>query len=492
MKNKQRGKTRKLINLNALEDKINILNYMKNDFEQILNKEKDVFSTTSSKHANIEEQTYEQKENIDLILTELMISCEEKRRVLNNYIDVVNDINQKNNDILEKEKKEMDELILEKNKQIFFIEQKIELTKKYSKEINYAIIDIFNHLNLFLKNKMNLDLNIESFNKTKIMQIDEGCPKIAIDTVKENQNASSIPEKHNKQSETTNDYAQKLYNSIDEYNKQISKIKLFLNENEYTKKSNFLSDETQTYTNTFKAIVENIDVNKCDCDEMVKNGNTLDDTMEIYNNISNGDDHLIKWQNTCSNDEEKTSDAHSIKNVNTNYNSTTDDDGTKTENISEDSEEDMNLEGINSEVFEETSEVEENDELGEDIETEDDDEQISNCSKYITDSENISEKYKTSSESEYSSFYRHKKEDGSSSDESKKINNCEHIDYKGNSYYKKNSTISILNNEEIITKTFTSEPYKKIISDGMNNVIKDLNKIDYNYISYFENKLKND
>ncbi|SCM12231.1 conserved Plasmodium protein, unknown function [Plasmodium chabaudi adami] len=492
MRNKQKGKTKKRINLSVLENKINILNYMKNDFEKILNKEKDVFSTTFSSHANIEEKTYEQKENIDLILTELMISCEEKRRVLNNYIDVVNDINQKNNEILEKEKKKMDELILEKNKQIFFIEQKIELTKKYSKEINNAIIDIFNNFNLFLKNKMNLDLNIESFNKTKILQIDEGCPKITMDTVKENENASDIPEKHNKQNETTNDYAQKLYNSIDEYNKQISKIKLFLNENEYTNKSMFLSDETQTCTSTFKAIEENIDLNKCDYDEMIKNANTLDDTMENYHNISNGDDNLIKWQNTCSNDEEKTSDNHSIKNMNTNYNSTTDDNDTKTENISEGSEEEMDLEEFNSEAFEETSEVEENDELDEDSETEDDDEQMSNCSKYITDSENISEQYKTSNESEHSSFYRHKKEDGASSDESKQINDCEHIDYKENSYYKKNSTISILNNEEIITKTFTSEPYKKIISDGMNNIIKDLNKIDYNYISYFENKLKND
>ncbi|ETB63148.1 hypothetical protein, variant 2 [Plasmodium yoelii 17X] len=492
MKNKQKGKAKKLINLSVLEDKINILNYMKNDFEKILKKEDDVFSTTSTKHANIEEKTYEQKENIDLILEELIISCEEKRRVLNNYIDVVNDINQKNNDILEKEKKEMEELVLEKNKQIFFIEQKIELTKKYYKEVNYAIIDVFNHLNLFLKNKMNLDLNIETFNKTKIMQIDEGSPNTTIDIARENENTCDIPEKHNKQNESTNDYAQKLYNSIDEYNKQISKIKLFLNENEYIKKSKFLSDENQTHTNTLKAITENIDVNKSNYDDMDKNGNVLNDTMEIYNIISNDDDNLVISQNTCSNDEKKIYDDHKIKNININYNSTMDDDDTKSENISEDTEEEMDLEEFNSEVFEETSEVEENDELSEDSEIEDEGEQLSNYSEYITDSENIAEKYKTNSESEHSSFYRHTKEDSDSSDEDKKINNCEYIDYKENNYYKKNSIISIINNEEIITKTFTSEPYKKIISDGMNNIIKDLNKIDYNYISYFKNKLKND
>ncbi|CXI93245.1 conserved Plasmodium protein, unknown function [Plasmodium berghei] len=491
MKNKQKGKAKKLINLSVLEDKINILDYMKNDFEQILKKENDIFSTTSAKHAIIEEKTYEQKENIDLILEELIISCEEKIRVLNNYIDVVNDINQKNNDILEKEKKEMDELVLEKNKQIFFIEQKIELTKKFSMEINYAIIDVFNHLNLFLKNKMNLDLNIEAFNKTKIMQIDEGSPNITIDVVRENENNFDIPEKHNKQNETTNDYAQKLYNSIDEYNKQISKIRLFLNENEYIKKSKLLSYESQTHTNTLKAITENINVNKSNYGDMDKNENVLDDTMVIYNIIPNDDGNLIISQNTCSNDEDKISDEHRTKNININYNSTMDDDDTKSENISEDTEEEMDLEGLNSESFEETSKVEENDELGDGSKTEGEGEQMNNCSEYITDSENISEKYKTNSESEHSSFYKHTKEGSASRDEVKKINNCEYINYKENSY-KKNSIISIINNEEIITKTFTSEPYKKIISDGMNNIIKDLNKIDYNYISYFKNKLKND
>ncbi|EUT79103.1 hypothetical protein PFAG_05675 [Plasmodium falciparum Santa Lucia] len=182
---------------------------MKNDFEIVLQKENEKHSEVSIQYTNKEESSTLERERINIILKELIISCNEKKEHLNNYIKVAKDIIQKNNETIEKEKNDIDKLILQKDEQIKDVEKKIVIVQNFYKDINKGIIQLINNLEVYLRNKMNINIDIKKMNDKTI--------------------ELTNVQKLNKQQECKeNEFKNILYMSIDKYNEQISIIRTFI------------------------------------------------------------------------------------------------------------------------------------------------------------------------------------------------------------------------------------------------------------------------
>ncbi|SBS88574.1 conserved Plasmodium protein, unknown function [Plasmodium malariae] len=585
MNKKKKKKTKNPINISELEDKINVLNFMKDDFEKILIKENEKFSSISSEHTSKEKRSSTEKEKTDIILKEFISFCEEKKNLLNKYVQTANEIINKNNEIIENEKTEIQKVISQKNEEIEYIQQKIELTENYYRGINTAIMKLLNNLDLFLKYKMNIELNFDKLKHSSKSQIKVN------DQQKENMNTEQKDNKYINFTRQEGDivFVQELHESMDEYDKKICSIRSFIKKNKLDEQTKTFSLQNRIEEDLFKQLSEGLEVGKRHYDNFDKdydscsdnsinnsnnnsnnnnsnihasnnNDSNVHDSYKINNsyiligenkassmftNNENADQHKIidkgdtnqrtsdgtnSLKNNEKNETEKANCAkkigeensyieHTEKESHTEWDDEAEEDESEDDEVEDSEVEDSKVEDNEVEDNEvednevEDNEVEDNeveDNEVEDSESEDnesEDNEVENSEvedNEVEDSEsedditddvgnaregNEKEKnFMTLDESEYSSRNTEKNK--------QKYMEKEESNYKFKNSKKKDNTNKksnqkLLNETENIVKSFSSDIYKKIVSDNINILMDKINKIDYDYISYFEKKLKN-
>ncbi|SCP05704.1 conserved Plasmodium protein, unknown function [Plasmodium ovale] len=476
MDSKKKKKVKPPPNLKVLEDKINILGFMKNKFEKILEKENEISSTISTEHTFKEEKTLNEKEKIDIILNELVLSLEEKKRYLSKYIHIANDIINKNNDIFAKEKKNMETIISKKDEQIYAIEKKIELAKSYHKDINTNIEKLFNNLDYFLKNKMSVDLNIDTvhrFNKTHT-----DIQKEVVDTHIAQGEGRNVKKE---QLQYQDEFTKNLYACMDEYNKKVSDIMSFIKENKHRyEATNFSHGKENGAEQSSQHPLQQLGIcapegNRSDAGIGAEGGSCKSGEGN-YNNYFTG---------TAENEAEKQANIgreHGVEK----HGEEMDEDEEDEEEDEEDEEEDEEdtVEETDSGSGEYSNWEDENEATSKDTEKADE------STEDDRNEGNLEEVY--SDESSKSEF--HSSDNKREGEKKTQNSRCEreYVSSDKREYnYEKEKNISSVDNTKTLVKKFSSGKYKKILSDNMNDLIYKINKIDYDYISYFEKKLKN-
>ncbi|VWU51536.1 conserved protein, unknown function [Hepatocystis sp. ex Piliocolobus tephrosceles] len=510
-----RNKKKKFVppNLTALEDQINILNYIKDDFEKIAEKENELYTCVSNEEYSQNDKTVSTKERIEIIIKELLDSCENKKNNLNNYINISNDIINKNNNIFEEEKKEMEITVVKKNEEIDLLNEKIKIVEKYNQDINNAIINIFHYFELFLKNKMNIGLNLN-------MEIDilkKGVKQSEIkknnkEVIDTNQTTANIKKKYVNDYDSNNDhFIKQFYLYMDEYHKQVENFKIFKKKNEFGSTNN--SDNSNKMKNIILDENTNNDINQVRIyEQYVKieenNGN---DQCENFVNQK-------KMQDKKSNEEESTDEEEES----TDEEEESTDEGEESTDVGEEStdeEEESTDEGEKSMGDDDDDDDDEDDDDGDDDDDDDEDEddddgdddeeyqnersctdvtEIVKLTYNNTNKENFLEtKQKISLNDEYKLSFLKKKKKNEENNIIKDVNNsnknfidfdCNYNEKTENTIIRRNSKLSILDDKEILNN-FSSETYKKILADNINVLAKKLNNVEYDYLSYFEKKL---
>ncbi|CAI7722306.1 hypothetical protein PVIIG_00175 [Plasmodium vivax India VII] len=482
----KKKKTKPPINLATLEDKINILNFMKDDFEKILDKENEIHGIVTKQHNTKEEKTLNEKEKIDIILSELLLSCEEKKNQLNKYIKTANEIISQNNDIIQKEKEEIENLILGKNQEINSLQQKIDLAKCFYDDVNDAMVKLFNNLDLFLKNKMNVELTIDHLGKISKGEENMGNKPRGENT----QHSDEHVRGYKRENEGEDPFLQQLYHSMDEYEKKVCIIKSFMRENELDHLSEMLLTE--------KGSDAGLPAQLPHIPQMEEKN------MKGQGNSRSGDPHSrkdkqVRYEDTCVSktgqsgmeddtgdetvsgegemDEEESEDADDGEDL--------DDDEDGEESLDGDSDGEESLDDDSG--AEEESEEYENDDEEEEVEEEDEGEEEDEDGEEEEVEEDDDEGGSLTDDASAESTQRKKFNSPAESAD----NFGESLEATPNGHTEKTcGKKKILNDAETTIKSFSSEMYKKILSDNMNVLMDKINKIDYDYVSYFEKKLK--
>ncbi|KJP88437.1 hypothetical protein AK88_01889 [Plasmodium fragile] len=487
MNQKKKKKTKPPINLATLEDKINILNFMKDDFEKILDNENEIHGIVTNQHNSKEEKTLNEKEKIDIILSELMLSCEEKKNQLSKYIKTANEIISQNNDIIEKEKKEIENLTLEKNQEINSMQQKIDLAKSFHNDINNTMVQLFNNLDLFLKNKMNVELNIDHLQKISKTETKMGNKKT---TGEDTQHRDEQVRVHKRQNEGEDQFLQQLYRSMDEYEKKMCSIISFMQENDLDHRSKMLLTEKRSDAGLSAQLMHIPQIEQKSMSGEGHSGSgdghstqgigvTYEDTRMIETGqtgmahdasgeVISGEGEMEEEEDL---DEEEDDEEDEYLDDDENGEDSFDDD-TDTE---EESKEDEN----DDEEVEEDESLDDHTEKKDDEDEDEDEDDEEEEEDHDASTENTQrKKFNTPPESE-DNF-------GDSQPGEREV--MEATPYGHTE--KVCGKIKILNDAETTIKSFSSDMYKKILSDNMNALMDKIKKVDYDYVSYFEKKLK--
>ncbi|SPJ12946.1 conserved Plasmodium protein, unknown function [Plasmodium sp. DRC-Itaito] len=504
MNNKKKKRTPKPINLNELEEKINILNFMKNDFEIILEKENENHSKVSIQNTNKEETSTIERERINIILKELIISCNEKKEHLNNYIKVAKDIIQKNNETIEKVKNDIDKLILQKDEQIRNVEKKIVIVQDFYKDINKGIIQLINNLEVYLRNKMNININIKKMNDKTIELI-------------------NVQKLYEQQECKENEFKNILYMSIDKYNEQISIIRTFIKkiklkeEIDVIKEDNIINTNDHILSKSSNNANEQKEENNKNDDSHVENENNnsrqyeminIEEDYDKKNNIKRDDKLNTNNENANSCDEHDSCDEDDSCEEDDNCeedDSCEEDDGCEEDDSSE---EDDGCEEDDS--YEEDDSCEEHDSCEEDDSCEEHDscdeklekEQLHNLEddkKNYMLKKNINETLLSSLDDDNSKFSSSNSERTKSfevykdKDKDKEIYNylySEEETYEQKKNNQSSNTFDDDKKEHFIKKFTTLKTNKNILNEDIQFLMDKIKKMDYDYISYFEKKLK--
>ncbi|SBT78357.1 conserved Plasmodium protein, unknown function [Plasmodium ovale] len=502
MDNKKKKKVKPPPNLKVLENKINILSFMKNKFEKILEKENEISSTISTEHTFKEEKTLNEKEKIDIILNELVLSLEEKKRYLSKYIHIANDIINKNNGIFAEEKKNMETIISKKNEQIYSIEKKIELAKSYHQDINTTIEKLFKNLDYFLKNKMSVDLNIDIVHRCNKTHTD--IQKEVVDTHVVQGEGRNVKKE---QLQYQDEFTKNLYACMDEYNKKVSDIMSFIKENKHHHEpTNFSHGKQNGAEQSSQHPLQQSGIcapegNRSDAGISAEGGScksgegnygnyfseTVENEAEKQANV--GKEHGVEKHGEEVDEGEGEDDEEEEEE---------DDEEDDEEGEEEDDKEDDEEDDEEGEEEDEVDTVEETDSgSGEYSKSEDENEATSEDTEKADESTeddrsggNIEEVY--SDESSKSEFHSSdNKREGKKKTQNGRCER-EYVSSDKREYnYEMEKKISSEDNAKTLINNLSSGKYKKMLSDNMNDLIHKINKIDYDYISYFEKKLKN-
>ncbi|CAA9989568.1 conserved Plasmodium protein, unknown function [Plasmodium knowlesi strain H] len=474
MNQKKKKKTKPPINLATLEDKINILNFMKDDFEKILDKENEIHGLVTKHHKNKEEKALNEKEKIDIILSELVLSCEEKKNQLNKYIKTASEMISQNKEIIEKEKEETENLILEKNQEINSMQEKIDLAKCFYNDVNNTVVQLFNNLDLFLKNKIDVDLNINYLQKMSKAEKKMDSKPRGQDTQDPEEQIGG----HKRQNEGEDKFLQQLCHSMDEYEKKMWRIKSFMQENELNHLTNLLLNQKGSDDGLPAKLPGIPQIEEKNMNRQERSGSGYAHSTEskrvVYEDGCMGKTGQSELANDASG-EVVSSEGQMEEEDEFNDDEETDEEEDEDDVVEdeEDEEDDMDDENDDSDDEEESLDDHTDDDDEEHVEEEE------GGVDHDTSTENAQRKeFNTPAESE---------DNFNDSQQSKREvleeKTYDHIE-------KKCSGIKILNDAETAIKSFSSDVYKKILSDNMSTLMEKIKKIDYDYVSYFEKKLK--
>ncbi|ANQ10321.1 Uncharacterized protein PCOAH_00045370 [Plasmodium coatneyi] len=474
MNQKKKKKAKPPINLATLEDKINILNFMKDDFEKILDKENEIHDIVTKQHNNKEENTLNEKEKIDIILSELVVSCEEKKNQLNKYIKTASEIINQNNDIIEKEKEEIENLICEKNQEINSMQEKIDLAKRFYDDVNNAVVQLFNNLDLFLKNKINVELNIDHMEKISKAEKKMGNKPKQEDT-------QQWDEQVKRQNEGEDKFLQQLYHSMDEYEKKMSIIKSFMKENELDHLTKMLLTEKRSDAGVPAQLphIPQIDENNI-------NGEDPSGSGDPHSTESK----QVKYEDTNMSEtgQSELADDASDEVVSGEGEMEEEEESENSDDMDDDDEDDDDEEE-DEESLDDDTDAEEDESLDDNTEEQDEEDDVEDGVN--DDNEGGSNADDTSTENTQRKKFNTpaESEDNFSGSQQGEREVREGTPY-GHTDKKTSGKIKILNDAETTIKSFSSDVYKKILSDNMNALMDKIKKIDYDYVSYFEEKLK--